>query len=81
MEDEDRLMYTARNQDKLRAEYLQGIFDTVEKGLSEGHQIGKRVLLLSESCRYKTLYYTKLSRWYSNMPCIWTSRSFYYIYM
>lgn len=32
---------------KLRAEYFQGIFDAVEKGLSEGHQIGKRVLLPS----------------------------------
>ncbi|KAJ1283306.1 hypothetical protein BS78_03G118400 [Paspalum vaginatum] len=35
IEDEDRLMYIARNQDKLRAEYLQGIYDAVEKGLSE----------------------------------------------
>jgi len=31
MEDEDRLMYIAKNQDKLRAEYLQGIFDAIEK--------------------------------------------------
>jgi hypothetical protein len=47
MEDEDRLMYVARNQDKLRVEYLQGIFDAIEKGLSQGNQIGKRVLLPS----------------------------------
>jgi hypothetical protein len=47
IEDEDRLMYISRNQDKLRAEYLQGIFDAVEKGLSEGKQIGKRILLPS----------------------------------
>ena len=45
MEDEDRLMFIATNQTKLRAEYFQGIFDAIEKGLSEGHQIGKRVLL------------------------------------
>jgi hypothetical protein len=47
MEDEDRLMFIARNQDKLRAEYLQGIFDAVEKGLNEENQIGKRVMLSS----------------------------------
>jgi hypothetical protein len=47
MEDEDRLMYIARNQDKLRVEYLQGIFDAIEKGLSDGSQIGKRTLLPS----------------------------------
>jgi hypothetical protein len=47
MEDEDRLMFIARNQTKLRVEYFQGIFDAVETGLSEGHQIGKRVLLPS----------------------------------
>jgi len=47
MEDEDRLMFIARNQDKLRAEYLQGIFDAVEKGLSDANQIGKRTLLPS----------------------------------
>ncbi|WVZ86230.1 hypothetical protein U9M48_033045, partial [Paspalum notatum var. saurae] len=47
MEDEDRLQYIARNQDKLRAEYIQGIFDAVEKGIQEGNQIGKRVLLPS----------------------------------
>ncbi|WVZ98426.1 hypothetical protein U9M48_043872, partial [Paspalum notatum var. saurae] len=45
--DAHRLMYVARNQHKLRAEYLQGIFDAIEKGLSEGNQIGKRVLLPS----------------------------------
>jgi hypothetical protein len=47
IEDEDRLMYIARNQDKLRAEYLQGIFDAVEKGLTHGEQVGKRILLRS----------------------------------
>ena len=41
MEDEDRLGYIARNQDKLRADYLQGVYDAVEKGLSEENQIGK----------------------------------------
>jgi hypothetical protein len=40
-------MFIARNQNELRAEYFQGIFDAVEKGLSEGNQIGKRVLLPS----------------------------------
>ena len=29
----------AKNQDKLRAEYLQGIFDAIEKGLGEGKQM------------------------------------------
>ena len=60
MEDEDRLMFIARNQQKLRAEYLQGIFDAVEKGLSEANQIGKRVLLPSShtgSRRYVTQNY------------------------
>jgi hypothetical protein len=47
MEDEDRLGYIARNQDKLRADYLQGVFDAVEKGLNDANQIGKRVLLSS----------------------------------
>jgi hypothetical protein len=47
MEDEDRLGYIARNQDKLRAEYLQGVYDAVEKGLNDGNKIGKRVLLSS----------------------------------
>ena len=47
IEDEDRLVYIAKNQDKLRAEYLQGIFDAVEKGLTHGNQIGKRILLPS----------------------------------
>jgi uncharacterized protein YnzC (UPF0291/DUF896 family) len=47
MEDEDRLGYIARNQDKLRADYLQGVFHPVEKGLSEENHIGKRVLLSS----------------------------------
>jgi hypothetical protein len=45
IEDEDRLMYIARNQDKLRVEYLQGIFDAIEKGLTHGEQVGKRILL------------------------------------
>jgi hypothetical protein len=47
IEDEDRLMYIAKNQNKLRAEYLQGIFDAIEKGLNKGNQIGKRVFLPS----------------------------------
>ncbi|WVZ80033.1 LOW QUALITY PROTEIN: hypothetical protein U9M48_027548, partial [Paspalum notatum var. saurae] len=47
IEDEDRLMFIDRNQDKLRAEYLQGIFDAIEKGLSEGNQVGKRIFLPS----------------------------------
>lgn len=47
MEDEDRIGSIARNQDKLRADYLQGVFDVVEKGLNEGNKIGKRVLLSS----------------------------------
>lgn len=41
IEDEDRLMFIAKNQNKLRAECLQGIFDAVQKGLTEGNQIGK----------------------------------------
>jgi len=47
MEDEDRLMYIAKNQDKLRVEYLQGIYYAVEKGLTDSNQIGKRVFLPS----------------------------------
>lgn len=31
IEDEDRLMFIAKNQNKLRAECLQGIFDAVQK--------------------------------------------------
>jgi hypothetical protein len=40
-------MYIAKNQNKLRAEYLQGIFDAVEKGLTHGEQVGKITLLPS----------------------------------
>jgi hypothetical protein len=47
MEDEDRLLFIARNQDKFRAGHLQGIFDAIEKRMSKGNQIGKRVLLPS----------------------------------
>jgi hypothetical protein len=47
MVDEDRLSYIARNQDKLRVEYLQGVYDAIEKGLTETNQIGKRTLLPS----------------------------------
>ena len=47
MEDEDRLAYIARNQDKLRCEYLQGVFDAIDKGLTESDQIGKKTLLPS----------------------------------
>src|SRR6266542_1356237 len=47
MEDEDRLDYISRNQCKLRAEYVQGIFDAIEKGVYEASQIGKKVLLPS----------------------------------
>ncbi|KAJ1272975.1 hypothetical protein BS78_06G244600 [Paspalum vaginatum] len=42
MEDEDRLDYISRNQTKLRAEYIQGIFDAVEKGMYEANQIGEQ---------------------------------------
>ncbi|CAD6266927.1 unnamed protein product [Miscanthus lutarioriparius] len=48
MEDEDRLMYIAKNQDKLRTYYLQGIFDAIEKGLDEGNQMQGNPVLLSE---------------------------------
>ena len=34
MEDEDRLQFIARNQEKLRAEYIQGIFDAIGKGMT-----------------------------------------------
>ncbi|WVZ94734.1 hypothetical protein U9M48_040598, partial [Paspalum notatum var. saurae] len=44
MEDEDRLNYIVRNQPKLRAEYIQGVFDAVEKGIYEASQIGKKVI-------------------------------------
>ncbi|KAG2596891.1 hypothetical protein PVAP13_5KG209907 [Panicum virgatum] len=44
---EDRLQFIARNQQKLRAEYIQGIFDAIGKGMTEANQIGKRVLLPS----------------------------------
>ena len=47
MEDEDRLSYIARNQDKLRVEYLQGVYDAIEKGLTESNQVGKKTLLPS----------------------------------
>lgn len=47
IEDEDRLMFIAKNQNKLRAECLQGIFDAVQKGLTEGNQIGKKIILPS----------------------------------
>jgi hypothetical protein len=47
MKDEDRLIYISRNQDKLRAEYLHGIFHVVEKGINDSSQIGKKVLLPS----------------------------------
>lgn len=52
-EDEDRLQYIAKNQDKLRVEYLQGIADAVEKGILHGDQIGKKTLLPSShtGCR------------------------------
>ena len=44
-EDEDRLLFIARNQSKLRVEYLQGITDAIEKGVQKGEEIGKRVFL------------------------------------
>jgi len=47
IEDEDRLDYIARNQSKLRAEYVQGIFDAIEKGIYETNQVEKKVLLPS----------------------------------
>jgi len=47
MEDEDRLDYIIRKQSKLRAEYIQGVFDAVEKGIYDASQIGKKVLLPS----------------------------------
>ena len=42
MEDENRLQYIATNQSKLRADYIQGIYDAVEKGIYETNQIGKK---------------------------------------
>jgi len=53
MEDEYRLDYIMRNQKKLRAEYIQEIFDAIEKGIYEASQIGKKVLLPSShvGCR------------------------------
>jgi hypothetical protein len=42
IEDEDRLDYIVRNQSKLRAEYIEGVFDAVEKGIYEANKIGKR---------------------------------------
>src|SRR6266498_3998500 len=47
MEDENRLHYIATNQCKLRADYIQGIYDVVEKGIYETNQIGNKVLLPS----------------------------------
>ena len=47
MEDEDRLQFIARNQEKLRAEYIQGIFDAIGKGMTQANQIGKRIFLPS----------------------------------
>ena len=42
MEDEDRLRFVAKNQKKKRAEYIQGIFDAIEKGIHEGNQIREK---------------------------------------
>lgn len=50
IEDEDRLMFIAKNQNKLRAECLQGIFDAVQKGLTEGNQIGKKNNITIKPC-------------------------------
>jgi hypothetical protein len=47
IEDEDRLDYIVRNQSKLRAEYIEGVSDAVEKGIYEANKIGKKVLLPS----------------------------------
>jgi RNase P subunit RPR2 len=47
LEDEDMLQFIAKNQNKLRVEYLQGITDAIEKGLIQGDQIGKKVILPS----------------------------------
>ena len=47
MEDENHLHYIDTNQSKLRADYIQGIYDVVEKGIYETNQIGKKVLLPS----------------------------------
>jgi hypothetical protein len=57
MEDEDRLMFIAKNQAKLRLDYIQGIFDAIEKGLNNAQQIGKRVFLPSShtGCRHYVL--------------------------
>jgi len=51
MEDEYRLMFIARNQSKLRVEYLQGVFDAIEKGFTESNQIGKKNITPIESYR------------------------------
>ena len=73
MEDEDRLAYIARNQDKLRCEYLQGVFDAIDKGLTESDQIGKKNFAPFEPHRLQTICYTKLPRWDRYLPCVWTS--------
>ena len=49
IEDEDRLDYIARNQSKLRAEYVQGIFDAIEKGIYETNQVGKKSITTIKS--------------------------------
>jgi hypothetical protein len=41
------LQFIAKNQNKLGVEYLQGISDAIEKGLIQGDQIGKKVILPS----------------------------------
>src|SRR5438132_12425687 len=47
MENKDRIHYKTRNQSKLRAEYIQGLIDVVEKGIYEINQRSKTVLIQS----------------------------------
>ncbi|KAM0010388.1 putative DNA helicase [Helianthus debilis subsp. tardiflorus] len=43
--EESRLDYVRRNQNALRSEFLQGIHDAIQRGDTEGREVGKRTFL------------------------------------
>ncbi|XP_021995566.1 uncharacterized protein LOC110892723 [Helianthus annuus] len=45
--EECRLDYVRKNQNVFRSEFLQGIHDAIERGDTEGHDVGKRTFLPS----------------------------------
>lgn len=68
LEDEDRLRFIAKNQNKLRIEYLQGLADVVQ-----GDQIGKKVLLPSSHTGYKRYMIQNYHDGICLMLSIWTT--------